>query len=169
MYSSSAGSSHDRNARFFQIWNGERGTSCAGKRALKKLAARARSNWVLSRWILFLLFVKNLMPTITSLTKVAALAAATALVSFGSVSAEGNFLQQQVDGLSTSWRHGKDILQQQELPNWFPKFPSYARNGDFIKTFSHPAFPGYSVRYKKPALCDPDVKQVKSDPPNRSR
>jgi hypothetical protein len=26
--------------------------------------------------------------------------------------------------------------------------------------FSHPAFPEYSMRYKKPALCDPDVKQV---------
>lgn len=31
---------------------------------------------------------------------------------------------------------------------------------EWIKVFSHPAFPEYSMRYKKPALCDPDVKQV---------
>jgi hypothetical protein len=31
---------------------------------------------------------------------------------------------------------------------------------EWVKVFSHPAFPEYSMRYKKPALCDPDVKQV---------
>lgn len=31
---------------------------------------------------------------------------------------------------------------------------------EWVKVFSHPAFPEVSMRYKKPALCDPDVKQV---------
>lgn len=31
---------------------------------------------------------------------------------------------------------------------------------EWVKVFSHPAFPEYSMRYKKPALCDPDVKQI---------
>ncbi|KAI8577099.1 hypothetical protein K450DRAFT_253641 [Umbelopsis ramanniana AG] len=31
---------------------------------------------------------------------------------------------------------------------------------EWLKVFSHPAFPEYSMRYKKPALCDPDVKQI---------
>lgn len=29
-----------------------------------------------------------------------------------------------------------------------------------LKAFSHPAFPQYTMRYKTPSLCDPDVKQI---------
>ncbi|KAI8328638.1 Alpha/Beta hydrolase protein [Chlamydoabsidia padenii] len=29
-----------------------------------------------------------------------------------------------------------------------------------FKAFSHPAFPQYTMRYKSPSLCDPDVKQI---------
>lgn len=100
------------------------------------------------------------MPTLSFLTKTAAVAAAVFCAATTASAAEENFFRQQVEGLTNTWNHAHDIIQE-GLKEWLPKFPIHHDNDDFIKTFSHPAFPEYSMRYKTPSLCDPNVKQVK--------
>ena len=102
------------------------------------------------------------MPSFSFLTSTVAAAVALLACSSNTVSAEPNFIKQSVDGLTTSWHQAHGIVQE-GFKEWFPKLP-YPSSGekDGFKSFSHPAFPEYSMRYKQPALCDPNVKQVRN-------
>ncbi|CDH59771.1 carboxypeptidase y precursor [Lichtheimia corymbifera JMRC:FSU:9682] len=108
-------------------------------------------------------------------------AAATAVLALaGNAYAEpaGAFIQQQIDGLTDTWRQAHDVVEEGikdwwSLPSkdsiediakdWWP-FPigeqDEERADGFLKAFTHPAFPEYSMRYKHPDLCDSSVKQI---------
>lgn len=110
-------------------------------------------------------------------------AAATAVLALaGNAYAEpaGAFIQQQIDGLTDTWRQAHDVVEEGikdwwSLPSkdsiediakdWWP-FPigeqDEERADGFLKAFTHPAFPEYSMRYKHPDLCDSSVKQVRA-------
>lgn len=110
-------------------------------------------------------------------------AAATAVLALAGTSyAEpaGAFIQQQIDGLTDTWRQAHDVVEEGikdwwSLPSkdsiediakdWWP-FPigeqDEERADGFLKAFTHPAFPEYSMRYKYPDLCDSSVKQVRA-------
>ncbi|KAI7857458.1 Alpha/Beta hydrolase protein [Circinella umbellata] len=100
------------------------------------------------------------MPSFSFLTSTAVAAVALLACTSNTVSAGPNFIKQSVDDFTTSWHQAHDIVQE-GFKDWFPK-PSFPSSGDKdgFKAFSHPAFPEYSMRYKQPALCDPNVKQI---------
>ncbi|KAI9479496.1 Alpha/Beta hydrolase protein [Zychaea mexicana] len=100
------------------------------------------------------------MPTFSFLTTTAAAAVALLACVGSTVSAEPNFVKQSVEGLTTSWHNVHDIVED-GVKDWLPKLPlPISGEQDGFKAFSHPAFPEYAMRYKQPALCDPNVKQI---------
>lgn len=91
----------------------------------------------------------------------------------------GTILQQPIDSniLYKSQRAmGQDLNQEDCMPTtsqendingaaeqwwWSSSSKDESQGSDgYLKSFSHPAFPEYSMRYKTPEICDPSVKQV---------
>lgn len=103
------------------------------------------------------------MPTLTSLAKVAILASCV----FGLASAEPAMFQQQ-DAVAEFgqevWTEAQHVFHDvsSRVQDTVDKVKDVLHKGsDVFTTFTHPAFSQYALRYKKPTLCDPDVKQVK--------
>ncbi|KAG0167652.1 hypothetical protein DFQ30_005820 [Apophysomyces sp. BC1015] len=95
------------------------------------------------------------MPSLASLTKVAILA--TLCTGFAYAETPERFIQQQVEGFTTTWNQVHEVFDEavDAIQHTVKDIAS-----DVFTTFSHPAFPEYSMRYKNPALCDPNVKQI---------
>lgn len=102
------------------------------------------------------------MPTLFSLAKVAAVATCV----FGMAYAEPAMFKQQdavVDFGREAWSDVQHVFQStnDKLHSAADKVKEILVNGaDAFTAFTHPAFPEYTMRYKKPSLCDPNVKQV---------
>lgn len=105
------------------------------------------------------------MPTLFSLAKVAIVASCVFGVSF----AEPALFNQQ-DALADfgreTWSDVQQVFQTSadKLHTATDKLKEVLSHGadTFTTAFHHPAFPEYALRYKKPSLCDPDVKQVRA-------
>lgn len=102
------------------------------------------------------------MPTLVSLAKVAVVASCV----FGLTYAEPAMFQQQdaiVDFGEKAWSDVQHVFQgaADKVHSATDKVKEILHNGaDTFTTFTHPAFSEYALRYKRPTLCDPDVKQV---------
>ncbi|KAI8377654.1 Alpha/Beta hydrolase protein [Radiomyces spectabilis] len=96
------------------------------------------------------------MPTLFTLTKVALVATLFSGVTLAEP--QGHFFKQPVDGLTNIWHQTQDLVHDvvdnvQHVVNDV--------KSEFVTAFSHPAFPQYTMRYKRPnTICDPDVKQI---------
>lgn len=105
----------------------------------------------------------QIMPTLFSLAKVAVVASCV----FGLSYAEPAMFQQQdaiVDFGEKAWNDVQHVIHNaaDKVHSATDKFKEFLNNGaDTFTTFTHPAFSEYALRYKRPTLCDPDVKQVK--------
>ncbi|CDS13932.1 hypothetical protein LRAMOSA06105 [Lichtheimia ramosa] len=118
------------------------------------------------------------MPSLSRLSKITS---AAALILAASTSAQpASFFQQSVHSLSNIWHHGQEIISQSNVVShhcsanhdnhlgdtmdnglWHSSSEEQQHRQDgFLKSFSHPAFPEYSMRYKTPEICDPTVKQI---------
>ncbi|CAO3619965.1 unnamed protein product [Cunninghamella blakesleeana] len=78
---------------------------------------------------------------------------------------KGNFNFQ--DGVSDTWQQFQDVINEttdkvhQIVDETTDKVHQVMDDiNEVFSTFSHPAFPQYSMRYKTPSLCDPNVKQI---------
>lgn len=119
--------------------------------------------------------------TMPSLSRLSKITSAAALILAASTSAQpASFFQQSVHSLSNIWHHGQEIISQSNVVShhcsanhdnhlgdtmdnglWHSSSEEQQHRQDgFLKSFSHPAFPEYSMRYKTPEICDPTVKQV---------
>ncbi|CAO0801662.1 unnamed protein product [Mucor circinelloides] len=102
------------------------------------------------------------MPTLISLAKVAVVASCV----FGLTYAEPAMFQQQdaiVDFGEKAWSDVQHVFQgaADKVHSATDKVKEILHNGaDTFTTFTHPAFSEYALRYKRPTLCDPDVKQI---------
>lgn len=102
------------------------------------------------------------MPTLFSLAKVAVVASCV----FGLTFAEPAMFKQQdaiVDFGREAWSDVQHVFQgaQSAAHTASDKAKGILQKGaDAFTAFTHPAFPEYTMRYKTPSLCDPDVKQV---------
>ncbi|KAI9485975.1 MAG: Alpha/Beta hydrolase protein [Benjaminiella poitrasii] len=102
------------------------------------------------------------MPSLFSLTKVAILTSCVFSYTF----AEPNLFKQQdalVDFGEKAWSDVQHVFQgaADKVHNVADKVKDVLNNGaDTFTTFSHPAFPQYAMRYKRPTICDPAVKQI---------
>lgn len=103
------------------------------------------------------------MPTLFSLAKVAIVASCVLGLTF----AEPAMFNQQdaiADFGKEAWSDVQHVFQSSadKLHSATDKLKEVFSNGaaDSFTAFSHPAFPEYVLRYKKPTLCDPNVKQV---------
>lgn len=111
----------------------------------------------------FFLFFSSIMPTLISLAKVAVVASCV----FGLTYAEPAMFQQQdaiVDFGEKAWSDVQHVFQgaADKVHSATDKVKEILHNGaDTFTTFTHPAFSEYALRYKRPTLCDPDVKQVR--------
>ncbi|KAI7864879.1 Alpha/Beta hydrolase protein [Spinellus fusiger] len=106
------------------------------------------------------------MPTLTSLTKWAFLATFAVGVL---ASPQSQIIIQDIESpnpwntiektFDTVKDTVKDMLDdtRNRVEGWLDINRKYI---DGFTQFSHPAFPEYSMRYKQPSLCDPDVKQI---------
>lgn len=101
------------------------------------------------------------MPSLSLLTKTALVAVSSALLCANGGAAQANdFMQHPIQGLKHTWDNVHDVVQD-SFSDWLPDYKKPPQQQDEFTTFSHPAFPEYAMRYKRPALCDPNVKQVK--------
>lgn len=102
------------------------------------------------------------MPTLFSLAKVAVVASCVFSMTF----AEPAMFKQQdaiVDFGREAWSDVQHVFQNSadKIHSATDKLKEVLHQGsDTFTTFTHPAFSEYALRYKKPTLCDPDVKQV---------
>jgi hypothetical protein len=102
------------------------------------------------------------MPTLFSLAKVAVVASCV----FGLGYAEPAMFQQQgaiADFGEKAWDNVQHVVHDaaDKVHSATDKFKQILSHGaDTLTTFTHPAFSQYALRYKRPTLCDPDVKQV---------
>lgn len=102
------------------------------------------------------------MPTLFSLAKVAVVASCV----FGLTYAEPAMFNQQeaiMDFGKEAWTGAQHVFQDsaEKIQSAADKLKDVFHHGsDTFTTFTHPAFSEYALRYKKPSLCDPDVKQV---------
>lgn len=105
------------------------------------------------------------MPRLFSLAKVAIVASCV----FGLTFAEpGMFDRQQQDAIvdfgKDAWNEVQHVFQStsNRVHSATDKVKEVLSNGaDAFTAFTHPAFPEYALRYKRPTLCDPNVKQVR--------
>ncbi|KAI9306874.1 Alpha/Beta hydrolase protein [Cunninghamella echinulata] len=59
-------------------------------------------------------------------------------------------------GVNDAWQQFQDVIQDTK-----DKVHQVVDDlTDTFNTFNHPAFPEYTMRYKTPSLCDPNVKQI---------
>ncbi|KAJ8653661.1 hypothetical protein O0I10_010699 [Lichtheimia ornata] len=120
------------------------------------------------------------MPSLSRLYKTASAAALILAATTTSAAESASFFQQSVHGLSNIWHHGQQAIIGQSvshhdcgssnidhhhdmdtgLPWQQSPEEEQQRQDGFLKSFSHPAFPEYSMRYKTPEICDPSVKQI---------
>ncbi|KAI7886234.1 peptidase S10, serine carboxypeptidase, partial [Lichtheimia hyalospora FSU 10163] len=89
------------------------------------------------------------------------------------------FFEQSVDSVSNIRHLGQEIISQSvshhcssnhvsgnhhenniDTTAWHTSSEEQYRQDGFLKSFTHPAFPEYSMRYKTPEICDPTVKQI---------
>ncbi|KAG2236692.1 Alpha/Beta hydrolase protein [Thamnidium elegans] len=102
------------------------------------------------------------MPTLFSLAKVAVVASCV----FGMTFAEPAMFKQQdaiADFGREAWSDVQHVFQNSadKIHSATDKLKEVLHQGsDTFTTFTHPAFSEYALRYKKPTLCDPDVKQI---------
>lgn len=105
------------------------------------------------------------MPTLFSLAKVAIVASCV----FGLTFAEPALFNQQeavADFGREAWSDVQQVFQTSadKFHSATDKLKDVLSHGaDAFTAFRHPAFPEYALRYKKPSLCDPDVKQVRAN------
>jgi cathepsin A (carboxypeptidase C) len=102
------------------------------------------------------------MPRLFSLAKVAIVASCV----FGLTYAEPAMFEQEaiVDFGKDAWNDVQHVFQStnSKIHTATDKVKEILQQGaDAFTAFTHPAFPEYALRYKKPTLCDPNVKQVK--------
>ncbi|OZJ03486.1 hypothetical protein BZG36_04023 [Bifiguratus adelaidae] len=78
------------------------------------------------------------------------------------VGRQGRYLEQKMDDYSLNWKHDAQDWVDKAKQGFEDVLDDASKKleaikGEWVNIFSHPAFPEYTLRYKEPSLCDPDI------------